>query len=121
MDANEWFEIVRKSQLIEANALSAWRNTFAGCVDVPRLAASMIADGMLTDWQSEMLLLGKWKGFFVDHYCLRRRIGQNDVLQTLDFEAMDMRDRSFKILSVVPPARKRRDDGGLIFLLRQNE
>lgn len=82
---------------------------------MPKLAARMIDDCMLTDWQSEMLLAGKWRGFFVDHYCIRRRLGQDDVHRTLVFEAMDMRDRSLKILSVVPPSRKRRDDGGLIY------
>ncbi len=121
MDANEWFEIVRKSRLVDSPTLSTWRITCAGCADVPKLAVSMIEGLLLTDWQAEKLLAGRWKGFFVDHYCIRRRLGQDDELRTLVFEALDMRDRSFAILSVVPPSRKRRDDGGLIYSVRPKE
>ena len=121
MDADEWFEIVRKSRLVDAKTLSTWRNSCADCADVRTLAAKMSADGIITEWQSEKLLERRWKGFFVDHYCIRRNLGLDNVRRLLVFEAMDMLDRRITVLEVVPPSRDRRKDGGLIYSVRSKE
>jgi hypothetical protein len=39
--------------------------------DVKLLASKLIEKGVLTLWQIEMLLLGRWKGFVKDGYELR--------------------------------------------------
>jgi serine/threonine-protein kinase len=118
MDADDWYELVRKSKLVDSQFLSDWRIRCTDCADVRTLVTKMIGEGLLTEWQSEKLLAGKWKGFFVDHYCIRQKLGQDDIHRTLLFEALDMRDRTIAILSVVPPSRKLRDDGGLIYSVR---
>lgn len=44
-----------------------------------------MAKGLLTDWQCEKLRNGKWKGFFLDGYCLLGKIEENPVNVTSTF------------------------------------
>jgi hypothetical protein len=114
----EWFEMVRKSRLVEDAILSTWLQRDTGA-DARTIAASMVSDGLLTQWQSEKLLDRKYKGFLVDHYCLRNNLGMNHVPGRLVFEALNLRDRKRVILEVLPPSRDRREDGGLIYRVVQ--
>ncbi len=121
MEANEWFEVVRKSRLVDTATLSTWLNRCTRCSDVRTIAAMMVSDGMLTAWQSEKLLDRRWKGFFVDQYCIRNNLGSDHALGVLVLEAMNMQDREILVLEVIPPARERRKDGGLIYSVRPKE
>ena len=121
MSIAEWYEIVHKSRLVDDKALSSWRIDCKECLDARAIANRMSADGILTEWQAEKLLDGRWKGFFVDHYCIRKNLGPDNARRVLVVEAMDMRDQTITILEVVPPSRKLRDDGGLIYAIQSKE
>ena len=43
MEVIEWFDIVRKSRLVDAANLSSWQNRFTSCSDVPAIAEMMVA------------------------------------------------------------------------------
>jgi hypothetical protein len=45
-----------------------------------QLCAHLTAKGLLTSWQCEKLRAGKWKGFFLDGYCLLGQIGKTNRL-----------------------------------------
>ena len=121
METTEWFDVVRNSRLVDAANLSACRNLCMPCSDVPAIAAMMVKDGLLTAWQSEKLLSGRWKGFFVDQYCIRKNLGWDYAIRRLVLEAMDMQDREIVVLEVIPPARGRQKDGRLIYSVRQKK
>ena len=121
MEANEWFEVVRNSRLVDAATLSTWQNRCTRYSDVRTIAAMMVSDGMLTAWQSEKLLDRRWKGFFVDQYCIRNNLGSDHPRGVLVLEAMNMQDREILVLEVIPPARERRKDGRLIYSVRPKE
>jgi len=121
MEVTEWFDDVRKSRLVDVADLSTWRNRCPPCSNVPAIAAMMVKDGLLTAWQAEKLIGGRWKGFFVDQYCIRSNLGPDNARRLLVFEAMDMQDREIVVLEVIPPNRERRKDGGLIYSVRKKK
>lgn len=118
MEATEWFKVVRNRRLVDAATLSTWRNRCTRCSDVSTIAAIMVSDGLLTAWQSEKLLDRRWKGFFVDQYCIRNNLVSDHARGLLVLEAMDMQDGKIVVLEVIPPARERQKDGRLIYSVR---
>ena len=70
MTKDDWIEIVRKSGLLDAKALAKWTKWCMNEVEAGAVARSMIEAGVLSNWHIDLLLQGKWKGFFVDQYCL---------------------------------------------------
>ena len=75
----ELFQLIRKSGMIEDPKLSAYlqrRTNGRGIADDPREAAeAMVRDGLITNFQAEQFLLGKWRGFTIGKYKLLERIG----------------------------------------------
>ena len=120
MDADEWFELVRASKLVNAKALSNWRQKFAQCFDGESIAAMMVRDKLLTAWQSKNLLARRWKGFFVDQYCIRNRLDSDLAMGVLVLEAMDLQFGEVVILEVIPPTRIRRKDGRPMYSVRES-
>lgn len=81
------------------------RNTFQdGTQNDPRdLAQDMINDGVLTNFQAEQFLLGKWRGFTIGKYKLLERIGVGGMGQVFLCEHMFMKRRV--AIKVLPPAK----------------
>lgn len=65
------------------------------------LCELLIDNGTITTWQSEKLLAGKWKGFYIDHYCMRAQIGKGETTST--YLAKDSRTGELVALVVSPP------------------
>src|SRR5262245_12466404 len=78
-----FLEHVSKSGIVEplrfASYLERLRTT-EGMPDEPRkLADSMVRDAILTQFQANQLLAGKWKGFFVGKYKILEKLGHGGM------------------------------------------
>jgi serine/threonine protein kinase len=75
--AEELLGLIRKSNQIEPSDLDPWLEKHAA--DLPRepkkLAALMRNEGLITQFQAEQFLLGKYKGFQLGGYRLIERLG----------------------------------------------
>ncbi len=87
MTANEFLDLVRRSQLVEEDQLTKFLGGLTAknglkLPDAPdKLAAAMIAANLITEWQAEKLLAGKHKGFMLGKYKLLRHLGKGGMSQ----------------------------------------
>jgi serine/threonine protein kinase len=105
MTANEFIDLVRRSQLVEEDHLTkalgavAAKNGHRLPEDADPIAAAMVAAGVLTEWQSEKLLAGKHKGFMLGKYKLLRHLGKGGMSQVYLAEHMLMKRKvAIKVL-----------------------
>lgn len=71
-----FLELVGKSGLVEAERLRQFMQQAGGLSTSPRkLAARLVAAGLVTQFQAEQLLLGKHRGFVLGKYKVLERIG----------------------------------------------
>src|SRR5439155_1400821 len=97
----------RKSGMIDEHRLTAYlqrREFTRGLPTDPReFADDMIRDAVLTNFQAEQFLLGKWRGFTIGKYKLLERVGVGGMGQVFLCEHMFMRKRL--AVKVLPPAK----------------
>src|SRR3954453_9263935 len=67
-------ELIRKSGVLDEPALAGYFQQ-PRPTEAPRLAESMVLDGLLTRFQAEQFLQGKWKRFHIGKYKVLERIG----------------------------------------------
>jgi serine/threonine protein kinase len=103
----EFVQLVRKSGMVDEEKLSAYleRREFARGLpaDVREFADDMIRDGILTNFQSEQTLLGKWRGFTIGRYKILERVGVGGMGQVFLCEHMVINKRV--AVKVLPPAK----------------
>ena len=103
----ELIQLIRKSGMVEEGKLGGYlarRQAGRGLPKDPRDAAdAMVADGILTNFQSEQFLLGKWRGFTIGKYKLLERVGVGGMGQVFLCEHRHMRRRV--AIKVLPPAK----------------
>ena len=103
----ELIQLIRKSGMIDELKLSAYlqrREFIRGLPSDPReFADDMIRDGVLTYFQSEQFLLGKWRGFTIGKFKLLERVGVGGMGQVFLCEHMFMKRRV--AVKVLPPAK----------------
>jgi serine/threonine protein kinase len=103
----ELIQLVRKSGMIDETKLSNYmkRREFARETppDVREFADEMVRDGIMTYFQSEQFLLGKWRGFTIGKYKLLERVGVGGMGQVFLCEHMFMKKRV--AIKVLPPAK----------------
>ncbi len=89
MSANEFLSLIIASRLVDENRLGVvledLPKTATGEWDLHQLATFLVAKGVLTSWQCEKLLKGRWKGFL---YKLVDRIGTTGMSVTYVAEDM---------------------------------
>src|SRR5262245_35524221 len=104
---DDLLSLIRKSGMVDESKLNGWfeRHNLAGANrDDPRQAAdAMIADGILTNFQAEQFLLGKWRGFTIGKFKLLERVGVGGMGQVFLCEHMFMKRRV--AVKVLPPAK----------------
>jgi serine/threonine protein kinase len=87
MTANDFLDLLRRSQLIEEDQLPKFLGALAASNgqrlpdDADRLSRFMIDAGLLTEWQAEKLLAGKHKGFMLGKYKLLSHLGKGGMSQ----------------------------------------
>src|SRR2546426_1031235 len=65
-----------KSGLLDETALAAWRADKGELASTQACADALVRDGLLTQFQAEKLLGGKWRGFVISgKYRLLERLG----------------------------------------------
>jgi tRNA A-37 threonylcarbamoyl transferase component Bud32 len=103
----ELLQLIRKSGMVDEQKLGAYlqKRQFArGLPGDPRqFADGMVRDGVLTHFQSEQFLLGKWRGFTIGKFKLLERVGVGGMGQVFLCEHMFMRKRV--AVKVLPPAK----------------
>src|SRR5437016_2395041 len=74
---DDFLDVARKSQQIDTAFLDAYLQKRAGRTPAePRkLAALLVRDGVMTTFQAEQFLLGKYKGFVLGGYRVIERLG----------------------------------------------
>jgi tRNA A-37 threonylcarbamoyl transferase component Bud32 len=101
----ELVQLIRKSGMVDETRLSDYlqRRDFArGLPADPRVFADdMVRDGVLTNFQAEQFLLGKWRGFTIGKYKLLERVGVGGMGQVFLCEHMFMKKRV--AVKVLPP------------------
>jgi serine/threonine protein kinase len=100
----DFLDVVRKSRLVEESDLTAFAGRHPDLPDDPiQIAAALQADGLLTNFQSEQLLRGKYRGFVLGRFKLMDRIGLGGMGQVFLAEHGMMRKKV--ALKVLPPDR----------------
>ncbi len=104
---DDLLKLIRKSGMVDEPRLEAYLERYRGSGgppnDVRKLAGSMVRDGLLTYFQAEQFMLGKWRGFTIGKYKLLERIGFGGMGQVFLCEHMYMRRRV--AIKVLPPAK----------------
>src|SRR5262245_57085569 len=110
---NEFLELVRKSGVAEEKRLDAWLNKAkaTGLPAKPSEAAGvLVRDSILTTFQAEQILQGKWKRFTIGKYKVLERLGSGGMGSVYLCEHKLMRRRvAVKVL----PAAKAQDEAAL--------
>ena len=104
----EFVQLLRNSGMIDETELTAYlqrrEQSSPGLpTDPSEFAGELVKDGILTDFQAEQFLLGKWRGFTIGKYKLLERIGVGGMGQVFLCEHMFMKRRV--AVKVLPPAK----------------
>jgi len=103
----ELLQLIRKSGMVDESKLNGYlhrRQAGRGLPADPREAAdAMVTDGLITNFQSEQFMLGKWRGFTVGKYKLLERVGVGGMGQVFLCEHMFMKRRV--AIKVLPPSK----------------
>lgn len=104
----ELVQLLRNSGMIDETELTAYlqrrEQSPPGLpTDPSEFASELVKDGILTDFQAEQFLLGKWRGFTIGKYKLLERIGVGGMGQVFLCEHMFMKRRV--AVKVLPPAK----------------
>jgi serine/threonine protein kinase len=105
--ADELVQLIRKSGMVDEQKLALYlrRQEVSGGVPAEARAAAdaMVRDGLLTTFQAEQFLLGKWRGFTIGKYKLLERVGVGGMGQVFLCEHLFMKRRV--AVKVLPPAK----------------
>jgi serine/threonine protein kinase len=104
---DELLDLVRKSGVQEEKKLDSYveklraGGTFP--TEPPKLAGYLVRDGLLTNFQAEQLLLGKWRRFHIGKYKVLERLGSGGMGSVFLCEHKLMRRRV--AVKVLPTAK----------------
>ncbi|MDY3556969.1 protein kinase [Gemmata sp. JC717] len=103
----ELLQLIRKSGMVDEAKLTAYlqrRQVTRGLpADSREFADELVQDGIITYFQSEQFMLGKWRGFTIGKFKLLERVGVGGMGQVFLCEHMFMRRRV--AVKVLPPAK----------------
>ena len=102
-NVEELLDLVRKSGVADEKRLDAFlKQKRAGLpADIKTVADLLIQNGVLTNFQAENILQGKWKRFTIGKYKILERLGSGGFAQVYLCEHMLMRRRvAVKVLPV---------------------
>src|SRR5258708_2551581 len=114
VDSKEFLDLVRKSEVADAARLDAFLLQHKGNLprEPLRIADMLIGSGLLTPFQAEAILQGKWKGFSIGKYRILDNLGAGGMASVYLGEHKLMRRRvAVKVLpaakSSAPTSRER--------------
>ncbi len=107
--SERFLEIVERSRLVEPRALADFKAKLKAKygdelpADASRIASSMRKAGLVTQWHTDKLLAGKYKGFFLGKYKLLGHIGSGGMSSVYLAEHTRMHDK--RAIKVLPRTR----------------
>jgi serine/threonine protein kinase len=112
--AEEFLDLVRKSGVVDEKRLDTYAQQLRSGSSFPdepgKIAGYMVRDGLLTHFQAEQVLLGKWRRFTIGKYKVLERLGSGGMGSVYLCEHKFMRRRvAVKVL----PAAKAEDPASL--------
>ncbi|MBN9521164.1 protein kinase [bacterium] len=110
----EFLDLVQKSGVADEAKLKAYLDKIGGLAalppEPPKAAGHLVRDGLLTFFQAEQILQGKWKRFSIGKYKVLERLGSGGMGQVFLCEHKLMRRRvAVKVL----PTTKAADESSL--------
>src|SRR5690349_17183473 len=98
-----YLELTRKSGLVDAQRLTLYLDRLAEKEGIPQdakeFAKVLVRDAVLSRFQADQLLAGKWRGFYVGKYRVIERIGIGGMGQVYLAEHRTMKRRyAIKVL-----------------------
>src|SRR2546426_7098250 len=82
-DAEQFLELVQKSGVLEEKRLSTHLDKLRAAGAIPaepaKLAGILVRDGILTQFQAEQFLQGKWRRFTIGKYKVLERIASGGM------------------------------------------
>ena len=102
-----FLDLTRKSGLVEVGRLNQYLERLEQVEKIPEdskdMAALMVRDAVLSRFQADQLLAGKWRGFYVGKYRVIERIGIGGMGQVYLAEHRTMKRRY--AIKVLPRAK----------------
>jgi serine/threonine protein kinase len=104
---DEFLDLVRKSAVVDDRRLSTYLERLRGGAGAPadpvQMATQLVRDGILTHFQAEQFLQGKWRRFTIGKYKVLERLGSGGMGSVYLCEHMLMRRRV--AVKVLPAAK----------------
>ncbi|MFO0826048.1 MAG: protein kinase [Gemmataceae bacterium] len=104
---DEFLDLVGRSGVVEESKLRNWTQKQTEAATLPpdpqKLAGAMVRDGLLTYFQAEQLLQGKYKRFTIGKYKVLEKLGAGGMAQVFLCEHKLMRRRV--AIKVLPTAK----------------
>ncbi len=105
--STEFLDLVRRSQVVEEKRLEAYLQKLRAGGSFPnepgKLAGILVRDGLLTQFQAEQILQGKWRRFTLGKYKVLERLGSGGMGTVYLCEHKVMRRRV--AIKVLPTAK----------------
>src|SRR4051812_47420790 len=102
----EFVELVRRSGVVDNDRLDIYLDNIPdleGDADLSRFAGKFVGDGLLTRFQAEQILQGRWKRFTIGKYLVLERLGSGGMGQVYLCEHQIMRRKV--AIKVLPSAQ----------------
>ncbi|HSQ55615.1 MAG TPA: protein kinase, partial [Gemmata sp.] len=104
---DDLLQLIRQSGMVEERKLADYLAQRNSASDLPTdyrvFAEELIRDGIITRFQADQFLLGKWSGFVIGNYKLLERIGVGGMAQVFLCEHVLLRKRF--AVKVLPPSK----------------
>src|SRR6516162_2553492 len=104
---DEFLDVARKSGVVEEKRLQAHLDKLRAAGQMPsevgKLAGQLVRDGVLTQFQAEQFLQGKWRRFTLGKYKVLERLGSGGMGSVYLCEHKLMRRRV--AVKVLPAAK----------------
>ncbi|WP_439624682.1 protein kinase domain-containing protein [Gemmata sp.] len=94
----EFLDLLGQSRLLDPGTAARYAG---GAPDAHKLAEALVRDGLLTPFQADQLLQGKWKGFFIGRYKVLAMLGAGGMGKVFLCEHPGMRRQV--AIKVLPP------------------
>ncbi|MCE9565034.1 MAG: protein kinase [Planctomycetes bacterium] len=102
--STDFRSLILQSNLIDAATLNRYfqdHAEIASLADPTQIASALVRDGLLTQYQAQQLIQGKWKGFFIGRYKVLGMLGAGGMGKVFLCEHAGMRRQV--AIKVLPP------------------
>lgn len=117
---SDLLELVGKSGLLDSAIVRQWLEKSTREATAVETAKAMVDAGVLSDWHTGLLLRGKWKGFFVDQYCLWELVESDTARGIQVYNVIDQNTGLRLTMELVPPHRATTKSNGLFYIVRES-